>query len=156
MEGFETFFFVAGAAGLVAELGGGLVDLVQFGFDVVVDAGVEGLVGEAVVVEPEGVAAGAGGEGPVDGGVAAALGVAAEVLGKEGVGLGEVVAQAGAFEDLAGFLLDVSGLVAPDEVEHLADVGDDVVGVAFVVYEDAVEGDGDGVVGREFGGAGRG
>jgi len=61
LEGFEAFFFVAGAAGLVAELCGGLVNLVQLGFDVIVDAGVEGLVGEAVVEKPEGVAAGAGG-----------------------------------------------------------------------------------------------
>jgi len=76
------------------------------------------------------------------------------VLSEEGIGFGEVVPQAGAFKNLAGFLLDVSSLVAPDQVEHLADVGNDVVGVAFVVYKDAIEGDGDGVVGRKVSFAG--
>lgn len=142
MHGFEAFFFVAGAIAFTAELGGDLVNLVQLGLYKVVDAGIEGLVGEAVVVEPEGVAARAGRKGPVDGGIAATLRVAAEVLGKEGTGSGKILPQAGASEHLTGFLLDVSGLVPPNQVEHLADAGNDVVGVAFVVYQDAVEGEG--------------
>ena len=112
-----------------------------------------------MVVETEGVAAGAGGEGEVDGDLAAAFGVAAEVFGEEGgfsFGWGivaEVVEEGADAEDLAGFLFDFTGPIAPDDFEGLAEVGDEVVGVAIVVEDAAVEGDGNGIVGGKFGGA---
>ena len=59
-----------------------------------------------MVVEPKCVAAGLGGERPVDGGLAAALAVALEVVGEEGGRAAEVVAQGLHAEDLAGFQLD--------------------------------------------------
>ena len=60
---FQGFFFVATAFGFAAEGVDGFADATKFRFNVVVDAGVEGLIREAVVVEPEGVATGAGREG---------------------------------------------------------------------------------------------
>ena len=116
---------------MAAEAGEGLFGLLVLGGDEVGDAGVEGVFGEAVVVDPEGVGAGLGGEGPVDGGLAAALAVALEVVFEEfaaGFLLGEVVAQGADAEDLAGFLLNGGTAVAPDDGDGVADAGDDVLG----------------------------
>ena len=102
-----------------------------------------------MVVNPKGVAAGLGREGPVDGGLAAALAVALEMVFEEfsaGFLLGEVVAQGADAEDLAGFLLDGGTAVAPDDGEGVADAGDDVLGVAGIRNEDAGPGDGQRVV----------
>ena len=57
------FGFAAGTIALIPKLRGEVAGAEEFGFDVVVDAGVEGLVGEAVVIEPDGVATGTSGEG---------------------------------------------------------------------------------------------
>ena len=96
-----------------------------------------------------GVGAGLGGEGPVDGGLAAALAVALEVVFEEfaaGFLLGEVVAQGADAKDLANLLLDGGTAVAPDDGEGVADAGDDVLGVAGIIHEDAGPGDGQRVV----------
>ena len=55
LQVFEGFFFVAAASGFASEGVDGFAGAAEFGFEVVVDAGVEGLVGEAVVVEPESI-----------------------------------------------------------------------------------------------------
>ena len=59
------FGFAAGTIALIPKLRGEVAGAEEFGFDVVVDAGVEGLVGEAVVIEPDGVATGTSGEGQI-------------------------------------------------------------------------------------------
>ncbi len=46
-----------------------------------------------MIVEPEGIAAAGGGERPVDGRLAAALGVALQVIGEEARGPAELIAQ---------------------------------------------------------------
>ena len=91
--------FVLGA-GALAAFGGEAFEVAagggDLGFDKVGDCRVEGVAGEAVVVDPEGVGAGLGGEGPVDGGLAAALAVALEVVFEEfaaGFLLGEIITQ---------------------------------------------------------------
>ena len=138
LEGFELFAFAGGAIGFVAKLGGEVAGAEEFGFDVVVDAGVEGLVGEAVVVEPEGVAAGAGGEGEIEGGLAAAFGVAGEVVAKECGGFAEVISKVADFQDFADFLLNVAVLFSPNDFEDITDMANDIVGISFVVYENAI------------------
>ena len=103
------------------------------------DAGEEGLAVEAVVVDPEGVGTGFGGERPVDRSLAPALAVAGEVVFEELVGIVEVVAKGiEVFLGLGFDLEDLAGLlprwrrpaVAPDDGEGVADAGDDVLGVA--------------------------
>ena len=149
MGGFELFVLGLAAVFLGTEIGIGLGDVFLFGFNKLGDGTVEGVFGEAVVVDPEGVGAGFGGEGPVDGGLAAALAVAFEVVFEElaaGFLLGEVVAQGADAEDLAGFLLNGGTAVAPDDGDGVADTGDDVLGVAGGRNEDAGPGYGQRVV----------
>lgn len=98
----------------------------------------EGLVVEAVVVDPQGVAAGGGRQGPVDRRLAAALGVAFEVIGEEGAGFAEVVAQGSHPEEVAGFLLDGGGALLPNQLKARADALLQVEGVIGIVDEDAV------------------
>ena len=51
-------------------------------------------------------------------------------------------------EDADGFVQAVVGVVGEEDGEDLVDAGEDVAVVAGVVDEDAVSGEGDGVVGR--------
>ena len=118
-------------AGLLqADLG---LDVVEQGFE-------EDVLVEPVVVEPEGVVLLRRLEQPVDRGLAAALGVAVDVVVPEAAlaRLAEVVPQVGHAEDLAGFLLDGVGPVLPDHFEDITDSANDVVGVVGVIDEDAV------------------
>ena len=100
----------------------------------------EDVLVEPVVVEPEGVVLLRRLEQPVDRGLAAALGVAGDVVVPEAAlaRLAEVVPQFLDAENLAGFLLDGVGPVLPDQFEDFADPANDVVGVVGVIDEDAV------------------
>ena len=65
-------------------------------------------------------------------------------------GFAEVVPQGFDAEDLTGLLLDGIGPVAPDEGEDIPDAGDDVVRMSFVIDEDPVGIDREGIVGRDL------
>jgi hypothetical protein len=89
------------------------------------------------------------GEGPVDGGLAAALAVAGEVEGEE------LAAEPGAqvavllAEEFGGFAQAVVGGFAPDHLEHALQPGDDVAPMPRIVHQNAVPRDVDGVGRRD-------
>jgi len=91
-------------------------------------------------------------EEPVNGCFSPALGVALHMVVPEPAcgGFAEVVPQGLHPEDLAGLLLDGIGPIAPDNREYIADAGDDVVGMPFVIDKDAVCIDCEGVVSRNL------
>src|SRR6266542_4289645 len=97
-----------------------LAYLRQLRLDEVVDAGIQRLVGQAMVVQPERVAARWRGEWPIYRCLAAALGVTRQVVGEEADRLAEVVAQRPDAQDLTGLLLDRLGPLAPDHPQCLA------------------------------------
>src|SRR5688500_17461825 len=96
------------ARALRTQFGQSLLDLRQLRLDVVDQRLVEDIGVEAVVVEPEGVSALRRLEQPVDWGLAAALGVTADVIGPEAAcaRLSEIVAHVPDAEVLARLALD--------------------------------------------------
>ena len=148
-EGFGLGEVVAGLASAFAGVVHGpqphqiLLDLADFGFHELLEALVERVGREAVIVNPERVVAAGGGERPVDGRLPAALGIAFQVVGEEAGGLAEIVAHGLHAEDFAGFVFYGLGrgaalLATPDDFDDLADAALDVQRVIRVIHEDAV------------------
>ena len=109
-------------AGGVDEVGKAAVFEGELGGDEVVLDLEEGVFGDAVGVEPDGITGRGGAELPDDGGLAAALGVALEVVLEVGGGDpgAEVVGFGG--EEGGGFLVAGVGGVAEDKVEDGANM----------------------------------
>lgn len=83
----------------------------------------------------------------MDGGLAAALGVALQVVAEEAGRLAEPFAQGLHAEQGAGFVFDGLGAILPDDFDDLADAALDVQRMIRVIHEDAVPRDADGIRG---------
>ena len=87
---------------------------------------------------------------PVDGGLAAALGVTLEMISEEAGRLAEIIAERLQSEDFADFVFDglsrgAALFATPDDSDDLANAELDVQWMIRVINEDAIPGNADGI-----------